>query len=140
MCHMLWRYARRRSDRRASGYARHGHDAITPAVQLRGRVGWPEDGRDGILLAAVAAIAALLTGSAQTQLLGHELLEPLVIALPARRLSCGLTIIAMAGFGVDLSAIRVVGPRVAAAVVVSLALLAGPTLVPIRALGITGGS
>jgi len=72
--------------------------------------------------------------------LGHELLEPLVIALPARRLSCGLTIIAMAGFGVDLSAIRVVGPRVAAAVVVSLALLAGLTLVLIRALGITGGS
>jgi hypothetical protein len=44
------------------------------------------------------------------------------------------------GFGVDLSAIRVVGPRVAAVVVISLALLAGPTLVPIRALGITGGS
>jgi len=44
------------------------------------------------------------------------------------------------GFGVDLSAIRVVGPRVAAAVVVSLALLAGLTLVLIRALGITGGS
>ena len=54
---------------------------MTTAVRLAGRVGWPTDGRDGIFLAAAVAIVALLVGATQTQLLGHELIEPLVIAL-----------------------------------------------------------
>ncbi len=65
---------------------------------------------------------------------------PDVLVLPARDLSRGLTIVAMAGlgFGVDLTAVRLVGARVAAAVVVSLTFMAGLTLVLIRTLGIAG--
>lgn len=67
-------------------------------------------------------------------------LLPDAVALPARDVSRGLTIVAMAGlgFGVDLAAVRVVGPRVAAAVIASLAFMAGLTLVLIRILGIAG--
>ena len=65
---------------------------------------------------------------------------PDAIALPAREASRGLTIVAMAGlgFGVDLAAVRAVGARVAAAVIVSLAFMASLTLVLIRLLGIAG--
>ena len=65
---------------------------------------------------------------------------PDAVALPARDVSRALTIVAMAGlgFGVDVGAVRVVGPRVAAGVCVSLAFMAALTLVLIRALGIDG--
>lgn len=62
------------------------------------------------------------------------------LAQLARTLGGWLTILAMAGLGlgVRLSAIRVVGPRVAVAVVTSLALLIGLTLVLIRVLAVDG--
>lgn len=63
---------------------------------------------------------------------------PDVVAQPARTLGAWLTILAMAGLGlgVKLAAIRTVGPRVAVAVILSLAVLLTTTLVLIRALGI----
>jgi uncharacterized integral membrane protein (TIGR00698 family) len=62
------------------------------------------------------------------------------LAQPARTLGTWLTIVAMAGLGlgVKLSVIRVVGPRVAVAVVISLAILIGVTLTLIRVLGVDG--
>lgn len=63
---------------------------------------------------------------------------PDIVAQPARALGGWLTILAMAGLGlgVRLAAIRAVGPRVAMAVLISLALLIGLTLGLIRALGV----
>jgi uncharacterized integral membrane protein (TIGR00698 family) len=65
---------------------------------------------------------------------------PDVVAQPARSLGTWLTILAMAGLGlgVKLSAIRVVGPRVAVAVIVSLTIMIGLTVTLIRALGVDG--
>lgn len=77
----------------------------------------------GFLLLAVLRIVGVL---------------PDVVAQPARTLGGWLTVLAMAGLGlgVKLSAIRTVGPRVAVAVIVSLAILISLTLVLIRALGV----
>jgi uncharacterized integral membrane protein (TIGR00698 family) len=65
---------------------------------------------------------------------------PDLLAQPARSLGGWLTILAMAGLGlgVRLSAIRVVGPRVAVAVVTSLAILIALTLTLIRLLAVDG--
>jgi uncharacterized integral membrane protein (TIGR00698 family) len=65
-------------------------------------------------------------------------LIPDAVALPVRALGTWLTILAMAGLGlgVRLAAIRTVGPRVAIAVIVSLSLMIGLTVVLIRALAI----
>jgi len=65
---------------------------------------------------------------------------PDMIAQPARTLGGWLTIAAMAGLGlgVRFSAIRAVGPTVALAVVISLAVLIGLTLTLIRLLGVDG--
>ncbi|MGE3909896.1 MAG: YeiH family protein [Chloroflexota bacterium] len=77
----------------------------------------------GFMLLAVLRIVGLL---------------PDMVAQPARTLGGWLTVLAMAGLGlgVRLSAIRAVGPRVAVAVIVSLTILIGTTLILIRALGI----
>lgn len=65
---------------------------------------------------------------------------PEAIASPTRELSRLLTTVAMAGlgFGVDLTAVRKVGPRVAATVVASLLFLAGLTVIVLRLTGIDG--
>jgi uncharacterized membrane protein YadS len=65
-------------------------------------------------------------------------LLPEGVAQPARMVGTWMTVLAMAGLGlgVRLSAVRVVGPRVAAAVVTSLAVLLGLTLLLIRVLGV----
>jgi uncharacterized membrane protein YadS len=61
-------------------------------------------------------------------------------AVPARDASRLLTIVAMAGlgFGVELAAVRRVGPRVALAAVAALTFMAGFTLVMMRVAGIDG--
>ncbi len=68
-------------------------------------------------------------------------LLPDVVAGPLREVGKCLTFVAMAGLGmgVRLGAIRSVGPRVLGAVVISLAVLIGLTLVLIRLFGIDGG-
>lgn len=65
---------------------------------------------------------------------------PDALAAPAQEASRALTTLAMAGlgFGVELAAVRKVGPRVGAAVVVSLAFMTGLALTLIRVLGIAG--
>ena len=65
---------------------------------------------------------------------------PGALAVPAQDASRALTTVAMAGlgFGVDLAAVRKVGPRVGAAVIISLAFMIGLALTLIRALAIGG--
>ena len=65
---------------------------------------------------------------------------PGALAGPAQDASRVLTTVAMAGlgFGVDLAAVRKVGPRVGAAVIISLAFMVGLALMLIRALAIGG--
>ncbi|MCA1656311.1 MAG: putative sulfate exporter family transporter [Actinobacteria bacterium] len=62
------------------------------------------------------------------------------VATPAREASRWLTTIAMAGlgFGVELAAVKRVGPRVGVAIVLSLTLMAGLTLILLRLLAIAG--
>jgi uncharacterized integral membrane protein (TIGR00698 family) len=62
------------------------------------------------------------------------------IASPVREVSRVLTIVAMAGmgFGVELAAVKKVGPRVGSAVIVSLAFMISLTVVLIHVLGIRG--
>ena len=61
-------------------------------------------------------------------------------AVPAQDTSRALTTVAMAGlgFGVDLGAVRKVGPRVGAAVIISLSFMIGLALTLIRVLAIGG--
>jgi uncharacterized integral membrane protein (TIGR00698 family) len=65
---------------------------------------------------------------------------PSAVAEPAREASRLLTVVAMAGlgFGVELAAVRRVGPRVGVAVVCSLLAIAAFTFAMIRLLGIEG--
>jgi uncharacterized integral membrane protein (TIGR00698 family) len=65
-------------------------------------------------------------------------LLPDAVALPLRTAGTWLTILAMAGLGlgVRFAVVRTVGPRVAVAVIISLALMIGLTLTLIRLLGI----
>jgi uncharacterized integral membrane protein (TIGR00698 family) len=65
---------------------------------------------------------------------------PDAVASPTREVSRLLTILAMAGlgFGVDIAAVRSVGPRVAVAVLVSLAFLAALTNAALNLAGIDG--
>ncbi|HEX2033705.1 MAG TPA: putative sulfate exporter family transporter [Chloroflexota bacterium] len=65
---------------------------------------------------------------------------PDAVSVPAREVSRLLTVLAMAGlgFGVELAAVRSVGPRVGAAVLASLAVLVAFSLVALRLLGIDG--
>ena len=67
-------------------------------------------------------------------------LLPDAVANPAREASRLLTILAMAGlgFGVELAAVRTVGPRVGAAVIGSLLFLAVFTITMIHVLGVNG--
>jgi uncharacterized integral membrane protein (TIGR00698 family) len=67
-------------------------------------------------------------------------LLPDTLAGPAHELSRLLTVLAMAGlgFGVELVAVRGVGPRVAATVGASLAFLVGFTLLAVRLLNVQG--
>jgi uncharacterized integral membrane protein (TIGR00698 family) len=67
-------------------------------------------------------------------------LLPDAVAAPTREASRLLTIVAMAGlgFGVELGAVRRVGPRVALAVVASLAFMIGSTLALLRVVGLDG--
>jgi uncharacterized membrane protein YadS len=67
-------------------------------------------------------------------------LLPDAIAQPGRDASRLLMVLAMAGlgFGVELAAVRTVGPRVAVAVVGSLAFMAAFTLACIRLAGLQG--
>lgn len=67
-------------------------------------------------------------------------LLPGAIAQPTRLLSYALTILAMAGlgFGVEISALKRVGGRIAAVVAFSLVFMAGTALVLMNVLNITG--
>lgn len=67
-------------------------------------------------------------------------LLPTVLVQPTRWLSYGLTILAMAGlgFGVDITAVRSVGPRIAAVIAFSLLFMMGMTLFLLRTLNVTG--
>src|SRR5206468_6328857 len=67
-------------------------------------------------------------------------LLPDAIAQPGRDVSRVLMVLAMAGlgFGVELAAVRTVGPRVALAVVCSLAFMATFTLACMRLPGLQG--
>lgn len=65
---------------------------------------------------------------------------PGALVVPAQETSRALTTVAMAGlgFGVDLAAVRKVGPRVGAAVIVSLSFMIGLALTLLRVLAIGG--
>jgi uncharacterized integral membrane protein (TIGR00698 family) len=65
---------------------------------------------------------------------------PDFVAGPVREVSRLLTILAMAGlgFGVDIASVRSVGPRVALAVIASLAFLAALTLAALKLGGVDG--
>jgi uncharacterized membrane protein YadS len=67
-------------------------------------------------------------------------LIPELIALPSRDVSRLLMVLAMAGlgFGVELAAVRTVGPRVTLVVVISLAFLATFTVATMRLSGLQG--
>jgi uncharacterized integral membrane protein (TIGR00698 family) len=67
-------------------------------------------------------------------------LLPASLAEGLRQVSRALTILAMAGlgFGVELAAVRQVGPRVGVAVTAALVFMTGLTLLLIRLLGING--
>ena len=104
-------------------------------MSRRGEPGQPKRGWNTYapwFVVVFLVLAALRSGGALTD----------ALALPARDLSRGLTIVAMAGlgFGVDLGAVRLVGLRVGAAVIISLAFLVGLTLALVRLLGIAGGA
>jgi hypothetical protein len=65
---------------------------------------------------------------------------PAALVQLTRVLSYGLTIIAMAGlgFGVEIAAVRRVGPRIAAVVAFSLVFMVGTALFLMRSLNVTG--
>lgn len=136
--------------------------AAFPVSQLSGEVVTPVKLTHVILFGSVVVIVALIErtrGVEGAATKGWPIAVPWFVALffilallrstgileapvagPTRELSPWLTIVAMAGLGrgVDLTAVRQTGPRVAAALIVSLAFLVGLTLVLIRLLGIDG--
>jgi len=67
---------------------------------------------------------------------------PAAVAQPTRFVSYGLTLLAMAGlgFGVELAAIRRVGPQIDAVVALSLIFMASLTFVLMQAFDITGAA
>jgi len=111
---------------------------LGPLVLVVGLVSALRGGRGGTCLRWSTFLPWFVVGFLVLALLRNVGLIPDALAQPMRSLGSYLTVLAMAGLGlgVRLAAIRLVGPRVGMAVVISLTLMIGLTLVLLRALAI----
>ena len=113
---------------------------LGPLVLVVGLVSAIRGGGAGTRLRWSTFLPWFVVGFLVLAVLRNVGLIPDALAQPIRALGSYLTVLAMAGLGlgVRLAAIRLVGPRVGVAVVISLMLMIGLTLTLIRLFGIDG--